>query len=263
MSNTHGQGSFILAFRSLTIDPSPRRNDTTFTSPLYSSTHSARGMDHSPSSNAPSDHMNGSNKKPRTAATSIWSHYTDRRSISDTHWEVKCLNCDTCYKIKKDGSTGTSTLHKHHRQCQDKVKTDGSPLSKHTSHHGSASTSSSGGGGFRLSHDYTQHDAGGSPSNHPSTSSQPLAAYPPTLQDYLFGAAQQQSHGNDPLQQGQASASALGLSQTNGYDLAASMADAAHFANNFNARHDGQGGVVGEVVDVMVLNPNSSEVSWK
>lgn len=61
-----------------------------------------------------------STSRKKARLTPVWQFYSERLPISDTHWEVKCLQCPTTYRIKRDGSTGTSTLHKHHRVCSAK-----------------------------------------------------------------------------------------------------------------------------------------------
>lgn len=271
--------------------------DSTGFSPT--TTPQTRVSDLSPGSSSIPD--NRSHKKPRT--TAVWKHFTDRRSISDTHWEVKCLNCETFYRIKKDGSTGTSTLHKHHKQCSDKMsRTDGSPAPRQQHH------TPTPGPDFR-GHDYSSnasHEA--SPSTHTPTSPAQqshqsiVSSYSAqAFQDFLRAA-----HQNTEQQGGPHPGSGLGPGD---FDMAAAAAAASMAYGTGDSTHDHHTGQqqlqqqpsqhqqhqqqlhlhqppqpqhhhqhshpqhpshlqphipsagVPDMLDVLVLNPNSSDVS--
>ncbi|PWN26132.1 hypothetical protein BDZ90DRAFT_280672 [Jaminaea rosea] len=243
-------------------------------------------------------------KKPRT--TTVWNHYSERVPISETHWEVKCLNCGTSYRIKRDGSTGTSTLHKHQKLC----------ASRSAAAAAAAAVGAGGvGGGLRLpgvtaggsgspgpsssrhhhhhqqhQHDYATGLAGG---GHVLPNSIPAQA----LQDFLRAAQQQnqsqahaqaqaahqaQSHSShahaDHAQPSTSSSAgtngihALGVAGE--FDVAAA-AEAASLAyggatgagesnangngNGAAAASPGGGGENAGTVDLLILNPNSSD----
>ncbi|CAO1634476.1 unnamed protein product [Sympodiomycopsis kandeliae] len=291
------------------VPGSPLKAEISFDSSAFSpsGTPQNRGSDHSPGSTGTQDHSITSftaNKKPRT--TTVWNHFTERSSISDLHWEVKCLQCKTSYRIKKDGSTGTSTLHKHHRQCSGKLGKDvinGSPTPRQQHH--------------TPTPDFlAQHDT--SPSNHASSSG---SSGPPTntatgggqslvpnysaqaLQDFLRAAHQNSEQQQQQQQQQQQHSGHLGAHD---FDMAATAAAAAaSMANAYATDHQQQqqhqhhqhhhhqqqqqqqqqqqhhhlhqhhqqqqhhqllshhpqhqNGTSSEIIDVLVLNPNSSD----